>query len=309
MRLDDRVRATLMHATARWTVRYGDDLRFAGSDLPAPERIRVPTRFGHVPAHVYRDPPSTWPRSPSPAPGWSRRGCAGWCAASTSPTRRAAASPTPPPCSPPTSRTCRPRSCSPPSATRCGSRATSTWRGCATRASGSSTTPPRTRTTTSCPTTWSGPRAPWRWWPGRSSSTPPTPSAGVDQGVHLEVHRVGVVPVAAPGEAPLLEDRHDRPVHLADGAALVAGHVEVERQPERVVGQRGGAGDEARVVAAGVLAGVELVGQPALHDLVQRGGQLREDQLVAGDAAQDRHRPGRDVRGHPPRVRRDPAAA
>lgn len=56
MRLDDRVRATLMHATARWTVRYGDDLRFAGSDLPAPERIRVPTRYGHVPAHVYRDP-------------------------------------------------------------------------------------------------------------------------------------------------------------------------------------------------------------------------------------------------------------
>ena len=51
---------------------------------------------------------------------------------------------------------------------------------------------------------------------------------------HLEVHRVGVVPVAAPGEAPLLEDRHHLPVHLADRPALVAGHVEVDRDAPRV---------------------------------------------------------------------------
>jgi acetyl esterase len=44
----------LMHATARWTVRYGEDLRFAGSDLPAPEVLKLPTRHGRVPVHVYR---------------------------------------------------------------------------------------------------------------------------------------------------------------------------------------------------------------------------------------------------------------
>lgn len=42
-----------MHATARWTVRYGEDLRFAGSDLPRPRVVRVPTRHGRVPVHVY----------------------------------------------------------------------------------------------------------------------------------------------------------------------------------------------------------------------------------------------------------------
>lgn len=54
MRLDDRVKATLLHATARWTVRYGADLRFAGSGLPKPRVVRVPTRHGSVPVHVYR---------------------------------------------------------------------------------------------------------------------------------------------------------------------------------------------------------------------------------------------------------------
>lgn len=43
-----------MHASARWTVSYGDDLRFAGTDLPAPKVIRVPTRHGRVPVHLYR---------------------------------------------------------------------------------------------------------------------------------------------------------------------------------------------------------------------------------------------------------------
>ncbi len=54
-----------MHATARWTVRYGDELRFAGTDLPAPRRLTVPTRHGPTPVHVYRDPawgPATEPR-------------------------------------------------------------------------------------------------------------------------------------------------------------------------------------------------------------------------------------------------------
>ncbi len=56
MRLTDRVSATLMHATARWTVRYGKDLSFAGQDLPAPRRSLVPTRHGGVPVFVYTDP-------------------------------------------------------------------------------------------------------------------------------------------------------------------------------------------------------------------------------------------------------------
>lgn len=47
---------TLMHATARFSVRYGEELRFAGDDLPAPRRHLVPTRHGQVPVHVYTDP-------------------------------------------------------------------------------------------------------------------------------------------------------------------------------------------------------------------------------------------------------------
>ncbi|MGQ0839990.1 alpha/beta hydrolase [Actinokineospora sp.] len=56
MRLDDRLRAMVMHASARWTVRYGENLRFAGSDLPKPRVHRVATRHGRVPVHVYRPP-------------------------------------------------------------------------------------------------------------------------------------------------------------------------------------------------------------------------------------------------------------
>ena len=54
MRPTDRLQASLIHATARFTVRYGANLRFAGTDLPAPRRIRVPTRHGSVPVFVYR---------------------------------------------------------------------------------------------------------------------------------------------------------------------------------------------------------------------------------------------------------------
>jgi acetyl esterase len=41
-----------MHATARWTVRYGRDLRFAGEDL-VPRRTTVGTRHGRVAVTVY----------------------------------------------------------------------------------------------------------------------------------------------------------------------------------------------------------------------------------------------------------------
>ena len=51
MRLSDRLSAMTMHATARFSVRYGDDLRFAGSDLPRPTRRRIPTRHGRVTVH------------------------------------------------------------------------------------------------------------------------------------------------------------------------------------------------------------------------------------------------------------------
>lgn len=50
-----------MHATARFTVRYGEELRFAGTDLPAPRKVKVPTRHGSVPVHVYADP--AWDRT------------------------------------------------------------------------------------------------------------------------------------------------------------------------------------------------------------------------------------------------------
>lgn len=42
-----------MHALARFTVRYGDDLRFAGQDLPRPRRLHVATRHGRVPVLVH----------------------------------------------------------------------------------------------------------------------------------------------------------------------------------------------------------------------------------------------------------------
>ncbi|MCU1593839.1 MAG: alpha/beta hydrolase [Frankiales bacterium] len=41
-----------MHATARYTVRYGAGLDFAGRDL-RPARLTVATRHGKVPVHVY----------------------------------------------------------------------------------------------------------------------------------------------------------------------------------------------------------------------------------------------------------------
>lgn len=53
MRLRDALRAGLMHHLAPWTVRYGEQLRFAGSDLPAPERTTLPTRYGAVRAFRY----------------------------------------------------------------------------------------------------------------------------------------------------------------------------------------------------------------------------------------------------------------
>lgn len=54
MRLTDRIRVEAIRATARFTVSYGEGLRFAGSDLPAPTRVRLPTRHGPVPVHLYR---------------------------------------------------------------------------------------------------------------------------------------------------------------------------------------------------------------------------------------------------------------
>ena len=44
VRISDRLRVEVMRASARFTLDYGPDLRFAGTDLPAPTRIRVPTR-------------------------------------------------------------------------------------------------------------------------------------------------------------------------------------------------------------------------------------------------------------------------
>lgn len=56
MRPSDRLRAGLLHASARFTVRYGTRLRFAGQDLPRPGRRRFPTRHGDVTAWEYAAP-------------------------------------------------------------------------------------------------------------------------------------------------------------------------------------------------------------------------------------------------------------
>ena len=68
MRLSDRVAAMTMHASARWSVRYGEELRFAGTDLPGPRRHLVPTRHGRVPVHVYTDP--AWAPGSRPRPAY-----------------------------------------------------------------------------------------------------------------------------------------------------------------------------------------------------------------------------------------------
>jgi acetyl esterase len=57
MRPSDYANAWLMRASARFTVRYGAPLRFAGQDLPRPERRRIDTRHGSVPVHVHAGRP------------------------------------------------------------------------------------------------------------------------------------------------------------------------------------------------------------------------------------------------------------
>jgi len=52
----DLLSAALAHASARFTVRYGDGLDFAGRDLVA-TKTKVPTRHGRVPVHVYGEGP------------------------------------------------------------------------------------------------------------------------------------------------------------------------------------------------------------------------------------------------------------
>ncbi|MGQ0624091.1 MAG: alpha/beta hydrolase [Sporichthyaceae bacterium] len=54
MRVRDRIQASIIHATARFTVRYGTNLHFAGTELPAPAKIKIATRHGRVPVYVQR---------------------------------------------------------------------------------------------------------------------------------------------------------------------------------------------------------------------------------------------------------------
>lgn len=61
MKPGDRLQAAMMHASARWTVRYGADLTIAGADLPRPTRHKVPTRHGKVPIQLWTDPAWTEP--------------------------------------------------------------------------------------------------------------------------------------------------------------------------------------------------------------------------------------------------------
>ena len=57
MRPTDLLTVWAMRASARLTVRYGEPLRLAGSDLPRPSRRRIGTRHGRVPVHVYAGRP------------------------------------------------------------------------------------------------------------------------------------------------------------------------------------------------------------------------------------------------------------
>ncbi|WP_205860521.1 alpha/beta hydrolase [Phycicoccus sp. HDW14] len=66
MTLLDDARAWVLQKSAPFTVRYGEPLRFAGQDLPRPERHRVPTRHGDVRVDLYRPAPARGPQDPPP---------------------------------------------------------------------------------------------------------------------------------------------------------------------------------------------------------------------------------------------------
>ncbi|NUR05417.1 MAG: alpha/beta hydrolase fold domain-containing protein [Nocardioidaceae bacterium] len=55
------VTAYVLQKTARWTARYGRTLQLDGTELPAPRRVRVPTRHGSVGCLVYRPARPTTP--------------------------------------------------------------------------------------------------------------------------------------------------------------------------------------------------------------------------------------------------------
>ena len=57
MRAQDYVGAWTMRASARFTVRYGEPLRFAGNELPRPTRRAIDTRHGRVRVEVYDGTP------------------------------------------------------------------------------------------------------------------------------------------------------------------------------------------------------------------------------------------------------------
>jgi len=50
-----------MQKSAPLTVRYGGPLQIAGQELPAPERLRIPTRHGTVRCELYRPPAAEHP--------------------------------------------------------------------------------------------------------------------------------------------------------------------------------------------------------------------------------------------------------
>ncbi len=58
------LRARASQAAGPLVARYGDQLRAGGQDLPAPRRVRIPTRTGSVRCEVYRPPAG----SPATAP-------------------------------------------------------------------------------------------------------------------------------------------------------------------------------------------------------------------------------------------------
>ncbi len=80
---------------ARWTVRYGEQLRFAGGDLPAPTSRRVPTRHGKVQRRRLRTArrrphrrstcTSTAGHSSCDTPRWTTSAAASWSPRRASP--------------------------------------------------------------------------------------------------------------------------------------------------------------------------------------------------------------------------------
>src|SRR4051794_40240868 len=147
----------------------------------------------------------------------------------------------------------------------------------------------------------------------RSAWAPPSrmarrPTAARRRGTRSAC-RPGRRPAPAPPEAVPLHDGDEAQVLVRLRALRVAARVEVDREAPGVERQGARGGDAARGIAAGVVAGVDEVGEAAADEVAHRRPQRRDHRAVARDRADHRHAGGTDVAADPRRVGRGPVRA